>query len=112
MEIWKPESGTVWSHRVRNSPPHPVDDRWAPSMSPNQTQCQHHATASATIGGGPSAGIGATSHQVTGDDQQVVLTTGDEQPGPGQAHVYRVTATQQGQVFGGYTVVLLGPPAP
>lgn len=65
-----------------------------------------------TIGGGPSAGIGATSHQVTGDDQQVVLTTGNEQPGPGQAHVYRVTATQQGQVFGGYTVVLLGPPAP
>ena len=29
-------------------------------------------------------------------------------PPPGQAHVYRVTASQQGQVFGGYTVVLLG----
>jgi len=33
---------------------------------------------------------------------------GDAVPPPGQAHVYRITATQQGQVFGGYTVVLLG----
>jgi hypothetical protein len=40
-------------HRLVPSPaqlasPHPVDDRWAPSMSANQTQCQHHATPSAT----------------------------------------------------------------
>jgi hypothetical protein len=45
---------------------------------------------------------------VTGDDQQVQLTTNDAPPPPGQAHVYRVTASQNGQVFGGYTVVLLG----
>jgi hypothetical protein len=62
-----------------------------------------------TIGGGPSGGGGAAvEHQVLGDDQQIAFTTGDATPGPGEAHVYRVTASQQGQVFGGYTVVLLG----
>ncbi|MCW2804383.1 MAG: hypothetical protein JWN06_2600 [Propionibacteriaceae bacterium] len=60
------------------------------------------------LGGGPSTGNAATSHSVVGDDQQVTFSTGDTIPPPGQAHVYRVTATQQGQVFGGYTVVLLG----
>lgn len=46
--------------------------------------------------------------QVGGDDAQVVFATGDQPPPPGQGHVYRVTASQQGQVIGGYTVVLLG----
>jgi hypothetical protein len=65
-----------------------------------------------TIGGGPSAGgAGAHTQEVTGDDQQIALTAGDAAPDTGQAHVYRVTASQQGQVFGGYTVVLLGPSA-
>jgi hypothetical protein len=64
--------------------------------------------APTTIGGGPSAADAAASQHVTGDDQQITLTTGDAMPPPGQAHVYRVTASQQGQVFGGYTVVLLG----
>jgi hypothetical protein len=62
-----------------------------------------------TIGGGPAVGGNAAAqHQVVGDDQQVTLNVGDAAPGPGEAHVYRVTATQQGQLFGGYTVVLLG----
>jgi hypothetical protein len=66
-------------------------------------------SAPTTIGGGPSAGgAGASGHQVVGDDQQIAFTTGDAAPAPGEAHVYRVTASQQGQVFGGYTVVLLG----
>jgi hypothetical protein len=64
--------------------------------------------APTTIGGGPSATGAATTHQVVGDDQQIIFTTGDATPPPGQAHVYRVTASQQGQVFGGYTIVLLG----
>jgi hypothetical protein len=64
--------------------------------------------APTTIAGGPSTSGAATSHQVTGDDQQVTFTTGDAVPPPGQSHVYRVTASQQGQVFGGYTIVLLG----
>jgi hypothetical protein len=64
--------------------------------------------APTTIGGGPGGGGAAAQHEVDGDDQQVELTTGDELPGPGEAHVYRVTASQHGEVFGGYTVVLLG----
>jgi hypothetical protein len=61
-----------------------------------------------TIGGGLPSGGGAEQHQVHGDDQQVAFTTTDTQPGPGEAHVYRVTASQDGQIFGGYTVVLVG----
>jgi hypothetical protein len=60
------------------------------------------------IGGGPNFTDQAPQQEVTGDNQQVTFATGDAPPEPGQAHVYRVTATQQGQVFGGYTVVLLG----
>ena len=60
------------------------------------------------IGAGLPSGEGATEHEVVGDDQQISFSTGDALPGPGEAHVYRVTASQQGQVFGGYTVVLLG----
>ncbi|WP_143055777.1 hypothetical protein [Paraburkholderia hospita] len=61
-----------------------------------------------TIGGGiPSSGFG-TNHDVVGDDQQVAFTTTDQKPGPGQAHVYRINAKQDGVVFGGYTVVILG----
>jgi hypothetical protein len=61
-----------------------------------------------TIGGGPASTAAGTMQQVTGDDQQITFTSGDALPSPGQAHVYRVTASQQGQVFGGYTIVLLG----
>jgi hypothetical protein len=69
---------------------------------------QVQLSAPTTVGGGPHGGGNATAHQVVGDDQQVALVTTDDLPAPGQAHVYRVTASQQGQVFGGYTVVLLG----
>jgi hypothetical protein len=61
-----------------------------------------------TVGGGtPSGGLGGVQH-VAGEDHQVALTTTDDPPGPGEAHVYRVTASQGGQVVGGYTVVRLG----
>jgi hypothetical protein len=60
------------------------------------------------IGSGALGGAAAAQHEVVGDDQQIAFTTGDAAPAPGEAHVYRVTASQQGQVFGGYTVVLLG----
>jgi hypothetical protein len=65
-------------------------------------------SAPTTVGGGPGTGDAGTSHPVLADDLEVTLSTGDAVPPPGQAHVYRVMATQQGQVFGGYTVVLLG----
>jgi len=59
-------------------------------------------------GGGFSPSGLATQQHVTGDDQQVAFTTSDEFPGVGQAHVYRVSASQGGVIFGGYTVVVLG----
>jgi hypothetical protein len=59
-------------------------------------------------GGGFSlGGLGAQQH-VTGDDQQVAFTTSDAMPAAGEAHVYRVSASQGGVLFGGYTVVILG----
>jgi len=55
----------------------------------------------------PAPGEGATQ-TVTRDGQQLVFTTSDNAPGPGEAHAYRVSATQAGAVFGGYTIVILG----
>ena len=43
-----------------------------------------------------------------GDDAQVLFAPTDGPPPAGQAHVYRVTASQGGQIIGGYTVVHLG----
>ena len=48
------------------------------------------------------------THGVVGDGQQVAFHATDGNPGAGQAHVYRVTGTQNGSTFGGYTVVVLG----
>jgi LysM repeat protein len=45
---------------------------------------------------------------VTGDGQKVGFVATDSNPGAGNAHVYRVTGSQGGQVFGGYTVVVVG----
>jgi hypothetical protein len=60
------------------------------------------------VGGGIPTGGAASTQQITRDNQQVVFTSTDKQPAPGEAHVYRVTASQSDQVFGGYTVVVLG----
>lgn len=60
------------------------------------------------VGGGvPLSGLSA-QHCVSGDDQAVVFTANDLPPEHGQAHVYRISATQGGVLFGGYTVVVLG----
>jgi hypothetical protein len=65
-------------------------------------------SAPTTTGGGFSVTGSAAQQEVQGDDQHVALTTSDDPPGPGEAHVYRVSATQDGAIFGGYTVVILG----
>jgi hypothetical protein len=59
-------------------------------------------------GGGYPVSGSAAQQYVTGDDQQIAFTTSDAMPQPGQAHVYRVSASQDGTVFGGYTVIVLG----
>jgi hypothetical protein len=55
-----------------------------------------------------AAGLIGDAHGVTGDGQQVGFHATDGNPGAGQAHVYRVTGTQNGALFGGYTVIVLG----
>jgi hypothetical protein len=49
-----------------------------------------------------------SSHGVTGDSKQVGFITTDTNPGAGNANVYRVSGSQNGSTFGGYTVVVLG----
>jgi hypothetical protein len=78
-----------------------------------QFPAQAMPTGAALLSAPRSIGTGGggaldTSHEVTGDDQQVAFHSDDAPPKPGEAHVYRVTASQEGQVFGGYTVVLIG----
>jgi hypothetical protein len=62
-----------------------------------------------------AVGLGTPGHtpdqpslHVGNDGAQVAFGTGDAPPPAGSAHVYRVTASQGGEVFGGYTVVVLG----
>lgn len=64
-------------------------------------------SAPRTIGSATSPVLGS-QHEVIGDDQEVAFSTGDRPPKPGEAHIYRVTASQRGEIFGGYTVVMLG----
>lgn len=53
-------------------------------------------------------GLIGDSHGVTGDGMQVGFVATDGNPGAGNAHVYRVSGSQNGQAFGGYTIVILG----
>ncbi len=77
--------------------PAPAPPTGTPALSP----------PAGPAGGFPTTG-GAASHTVHGDDQHVAFTTTDDAPGPGEAHVYRISAAQDGTTFGGYTVVVLG----
>jgi hypothetical protein len=63
------------------------------------------------LGGVPNprgAGLIGNGTGVAGDNQQVGFHATDGNPGAGNAHVYRVSGQQNGQTFGGYTVVVLG----
>jgi hypothetical protein len=77
-----------------------------PAMAP-PTGMPTLSPPTAVGAGFPTIGAAAT-HDVEGDDQHVAFTTTDDAPGPGEAHVYRVSATQEGAVFGGYTIVIVG----
>lgn len=55
-----------------------------------------------------AAGLVGDNHGVTGDGQQVGFHATDGNPGAGNAHVYRVAGTQNGALFGGYTVIVIG----
>ena len=77
-----------------------------PAMAP-PTGAPTLSRPTTTGGGFPTTGF-AASHRVHGDDQHVAFNTTDDAPAPGEAHVYRVGATQDGALFGGYTIVILG----
>lgn len=55
-----------------------------------------------------AAGLIGDAHGVTGDGLQIGFHATDGNPGTDQAHVYRVMGTQNGALFGGYTVVVIG----
>lgn len=55
-----------------------------------------------------AVGLIGNTTTATGDTSQVGFVTTDGNPGMGNANVYRVTGTQNGQTFGGYTVVVVG----
>ncbi len=61
-----------------------------------------------TIGSGSPSDGNAAVQIANSDDQQVNFTTTDAPPAPGEAHVYRVAASQGTQTFGGYTVIVMG----
>ncbi len=61
-----------------------------------------------TIPDPQAAGVIGDTHSVNGDNQQVGFLATDGNPGSGKANVYRVSGTQNGEAFGGYTVVVLG----
>ena len=58
--------------------------------------------------GAPGQVLTQANTTVHHDGAQVAFGSNDAPPAPGSAHVYRVTASQGGQTFGGYTVVVLG----
>jgi hypothetical protein len=63
------------------------------------------------LGGVPNprgVGLIGNGSGVSGDGKQVGFVTTDGNPGAGNAHVYRVSGAQNGQTFGGYTVVIVG----
>ncbi len=63
------------------------------------------------LGGIPDprgVGLIGDGHTVADDGQQVGFHATDGDPGNGNANVYRVTGSQNGKVFGGYTIVVLG----
>jgi hypothetical protein len=55
-----------------------------------------------------AAGLMGTTQGVGADGQQIAVHATDGSPGDGKAHIYRVSGQQDGAVFGGYTVVVLG----
>ncbi len=55
-----------------------------------------------------AAGLIGNGAGANADGLKVGFVATDGNPGAGNAHVYRVSGSQGGQTFGGYTVVILG----
>jgi hypothetical protein len=55
-----------------------------------------------------AAGLIGDTQGVNADGQQIAVHATDANPGAGNAHVYRVSGTQDGATLGGYTLVVVG----
>ncbi len=111
IAVQRANTGTMpWLHLVtmdRNKTPGtaaPTGDVGLTPPTPDGTPLPNLGAVADPRG----AGLMGDTHAVTADGQQVGFHATDGNPGPGQAHVYRVTGNQNGALFGGYTVVVLG----
>jgi hypothetical protein len=111
VAVARADTGTMpWLHLVTMRRDHTFDTA-AATGDVGLTAPVPTGTPTPNLGGVPDprgAGIIGDGHAVTADGQQVGFHATDQEPGAGEAHVYRVTGTQDGGVFGGYTVVVLG----
>jgi hypothetical protein len=87
---------------------HPANVPWLQLHTGVRGKFPAPAPATGTVGLGVAGGAAAPSHQVDGDSARVTLHATDDPPAPGSAHVYRVTGSQGGTTFGGYTVIVMG----
>jgi hypothetical protein len=92
---------------VRVQREHPANVPWL-QLKTGRGVFPAPAAPTGQLGLGFDGGAPADSHQIEGDGAHVTLHANDDPPAPGSAHVYRVTGTQGGATFGGYTVVVLG----
>jgi hypothetical protein len=93
---------------IRVQREHPVNVPWLQLHTGVRGAFPAPAPATGMVGLGLGGGTPADSHQVEGDAAHVTLHATDDPPAPGTAHVYRVTGSQGGATFGGYTVVVMG----
>jgi len=93
---------------VRVQREHPANVPWLQLRTGVRGGFPAPAPATGTLGLGLGSGAPAESHQVEGDGAHVTLHSTDGPPAPGTAHVYRVTGSQGGTPFGGYTVIVMG----
>jgi hypothetical protein len=93
---------------VRVNREHPANVPWLQLHTGVRGGFPAPAPATGAVGLGLGGGAPADSHQVDGDGAHVTLTATDDPPAPGSAHVYRVTGSQGGATFGGYTVIVMG----
>lgn len=101
-----PLFGETATIRVKRE--HPANVPWLQLSTGVRDKLPAPAPATGTVGLAVGGSGPADSHQVDGDAAQVTLHATDDPPSPGTAHVYRVTGTQAGATFGGYTVVVMG----
>ncbi len=93
---------------IRVQREHPANMPWLQLHTGVRGSFPAPAPATGTVGLALGGGAPVDSHQVDGDGAHVILHATDDPPTSGTAHVYRVTGTQGGATFGGYTVVVMG----